>query len=143
MKKNRTSYKEKLNISTVKNEAKKKNTKEYGVSGISIMMGKPKEDVLKILQGPKRIALIEEMVKFDPTVGASDSLISSIASGVKFSIKPKQVPEDATAKIKKQAQKQADLISSIFFEDLNHPFQNIIQNGLTAPRYGFALLEPE
>ena len=59
----------------VKNETKKVNTKEYGVSGISVMMGKPKEDILKILQGPKRISLIEEMVKFDPTVGASDSLI--------------------------------------------------------------------
>ena len=90
MKKNRTSYKEKLNINTeVKNETKKTNTKEYGVSGLSVTMGKPKEDVLKILQGPKRISLIEEMVKFDPTVGASDSLISSIASGVKFSIKAK------------------------------------------------------
>jgi len=143
MKKNRTSYKEKLNINTeVKNEVRKVNTKEYGVSGLSVMMGKPKEDILKILQGPKRISLIEEMVKFDPTVGASDSLISSIASGVKFSIKAKAVPEDSTAKIKKQAQKQKELINSIFFEDLNHPFQNIIQNGLTAPRYGFALLEP-
>lgn len=143
MKKNRTSYKEKLNINTeVKNETKKVNTKEYGVSGLSVSMGKPKEDVLKILQGPKRISLIEEMVKFDPTVGASDSLISSIASGVKFSIKAKAVPEDSTAKIKKQAEKQKELINSIFFEDLNHPFQNIIQNGLTAPRYGFALLEP-
>lgn len=139
MKKNRTSYKEKLNINA---KATQVDSKEYGVSGISISMGKPKEDVLKILMGPKRISLIEEMVKFDPTVGASDSLISSIASGVSFSIKPKQVPEDSTAKIKKQAQKQADLISSILFEDLNHPFKNIIQNGLTATRYGFALLEP-
>lgn len=143
MKKNRTSYKEKLNTNTdVKNETKKVNTKEYGVSGISVPMGKPKENILKILQGPKRIGLIEEMVKFDPTVGAADSLISSIASGVKFSIKAKQVPENSTAKIKKQAEKQKELINSIFFEDLNHPFQNIIQNGLTAPRYGFALLEP-
>jgi len=143
MKKNRTSYKEKLNTNPdVKNETKKVNTKEYGVSGISVSMGKPKEDILKILQGPKRIGLIEEMVKFDPTVGAADSLISSIASGVKFSIKAKQVPENSTAKIKKQAEKQRKLIDEIFFEDLNHPFQNIIQNGLTAPRYGFALLEP-
>ena len=143
MKKNRTSYKEKLNTNPdVKNETKKVNTKEYGVSGISVSMGKPKEDILKILQGPKRIGLIEEMVKFDPTVGAADSLISSIASGVSFNVKPKKVPDDATAKVKKQAQKQADLISSILFEDLNHPFKDIIQNGLTAPRYGFALLEP-
>ena len=141
MKKNRTNYKEKINAE-IKNEARKTDTKEYGVSGISVMLGKPKEDILKILQGPKRIALIEEMVKFDPTVGAADSLISSIASGVKFSIKPKIVSDDSTAKIKKQANKQAELINSIFFEDLNHPFKDVIQNGLTAPRYGFALLEP-
>ena len=141
MKRNRTSYKEKLNTE-FKNEAKKVNRKEYGVSGLSTSMGKPKEDVLKILMGPKRIALIEEMIKFDPTVGASASLISSIASGVSFSVKPKKVTEDATNKIKKQAQKQADFISSVLFEDLGHPFKNIIQNGITAPAYGFALLEP-
>ena len=61
-------------------------------------------------------------------------MYQSTASSVTWSIKPK----DDTP----QAEEVANFINSCLFEDLGHPFQDMIANALTASQYGFALIEP-
>ena len=123
MKKNRTNYKLKQAVG-----------QEIGNTGLSISNGKVSEDTILPLRGPKKIKLLEEMVKFDPTIGAFNNMYQSTASSVTWSIKPK----DDTP----QAEEVASFINSCLFEDLGHPFQDIIANALTASQYGFALIEP-
>ena len=123
MKKNRTNYKLKQAVG-----------QEIGNTGLSISNGKVSEDTILPLRGPKTIKLLEEMVKFDPTIGAFNNMYQSTASSVTWSIKPK----DDTP----QAEEVANFINSCLFEDLGHPFQDMIANALTASQYGFALIEP-
>ena len=123
MKKNRTNYKLKQAVG-----------QEIGNTGLSISNGKVREDTILPLRGPKKIKLLEEMVKFDPTIGAFNNMYQSTASSVTWSIKPK----DDTP----QAEEVANFINSCLFEDLGHPFQDMIANALTASQYGFALIEP-
>ena len=123
MKKNRTNYKLKQAVG-----------QEIGNTGLSISNGKVSEDTILPLRGPKKIKLLEEMVKFDPTIGAFNNMYQSTASSVTWSIKPK----DDTP----QAEEVASFINSCLFEDLGHPFQDMIANALTASQYGFALIEP-
>ncbi len=123
MKKNRTNYKLKQAVG-----------QEIGNTGLSISNGKVSEDTILPLRGPKKIKLLEEMVKFDPTIGAFNNMYQSTASSVTWSIKPK----DDTP----QAEEVANFINSCLFEDLGHPFQDMIANALTASQYGFALIEP-
>lgn len=122
-KKNRTSYK-----------LKKAVGQEYGGSGLSISNGKVKDDTIIPLRGPQKIKLLEEMVKFDSTVGAFNNMYQSTASSVTWRIKPK---DDST-----EAEELANFIDSCLFKDLNHSFQEMIANALTAPQYGFAIIEP-
>lgn len=123
MKRNRTSYK-----------LKKAVEQELGYTGVSISGGKIKEDTILPLRGPKKIKLLEEMVKFDSTIGAFNNMYQSTASSVSWKVKPK----DNT----KEAKEIADFIHSCLFEDLNHPFQEMVANALTASQYGFAIVEP-
>ena len=123
MKKNRTNYKLKQAVG-----------QEIGNTGLSISNGKVSEDTILPLRGPKKIKLLEEMVKFDPTIGAFNNMYQSTASSVTWSIKSK----DDTP----QAEEVANFINSCLFEDLGHPFQDMIANALTASQYGFALIEP-
>ena len=123
MKKNRTNYKLKQAVG-----------QEIGNTGLSISNGKVSEDTILPLRGPKKIKLLEEMVKFDPTIGAFNNMYQSTASSVTWSIKPK----DDTP----QAEEVANFINSCLFEDLGYPFQDMIANALTASQYGFALIEP-
>ena len=53
-KKNRTSYKLKKEVGA-----------ELGYTGLSISNGKVREDYIVPLRGPKKIKLLEEMVRFD------------------------------------------------------------------------------
>ena len=108
MKKNRTNYKLKQAVG-----------QEIGNTGLSISNGKVREDTILPLRGPKKIKLLEEMVKFDPTIGAFNNMYQS-----------------------PQAEEVANFINSCLFEDLGHPFQDMIANALTASQYGFALIEP-
>ena len=122
-KRNRTSYKTKQAVGT-----------ELGYTGISISNGKVKEDNIIPLHGIKKIKLLEEMVRFDSTIGAFNNMYQSTASSVTWRIKPKDDTE--------KAKKIADFIDSCLFQDLNHSFQEVIANALTASQYGFSLIEP-
>ena len=123
-KKNRTSYK-----------LKKAVGQEYGFTGLSLTFdGKVKDDTIMPLRGLRKIKLLEEMVKFDSTIGAFNNMYQSTASSVNWSVKPK---DDS-----KEAQELADFVNSCLFEDLNHSFQEMISNALTASQYGFAIIEP-
>lgn len=122
-KRNRTNYKLKQAVE-----------QELGFTGIDISNGKVKEDTIIPLRGPKKIKLLEEMVKFDSTIGAFNNMYQSTASSVNWEIKPK---DDSN-----EAKELADFIKSCLFEDLNHPFQEMIANALTASQYGFAIIEP-
>lgn len=120
---NRTSYK-----------IKKAVDKEYGCTGLSIGDGRVKEDNIIPLRGPKKIKLLEEMVKFDSTIGAFNNMYQSTASSVTWTIKAKDDTEEA--------KKIADFVDSCLFKDLNHSFQEVVANALTASQYGFAIIEP-
>ena len=122
-KRNRTSYKLKKTVG-----------EEIGYTGLAISNGRVKEDDIIPLRGTKKIKLLEEMVRFDSTIGAFNNMYQSTASSVKWTVKPK----DETP----QAKEYADFIESCFFKDLNHPFQELITNALTASQYGFAIIEP-
>lgn len=123
MKRNRSKYTEKKTVG-----------QEIGYTGLAIGNGRVKEDTILPLRGPKKIKLLEEMVKFDPTIGAFNNMYQSTASSVEWQVKPKDDSDEA--------KKIADFINSCLFEDLNHPFQDLITNALTAPLYGFSLIEP-
>lgn len=122
-KKNRTSYKLKQAVG-----------QELGSTGLSISNGKVRDDNIIPLRGPKKIKLLEEMVKFDSTIGAFNNMYQSTASSVTWKIKPK---DDSP-----QAEEIANFIDSCLFKDLNHSFQEMITNALTASQYGFAIIEP-
>lgn len=122
-KRNRSSYK-----------LKKAVGQEYGAVGLKINNGKVVEDTIMSLRGYKKIKLLEEMVRFDPTIGAFNNMYQSTASAVEWKLKARNDSEDAKY-IK-------DFVYSCLFEDLNHPFGEMIQNALTASQYGFALIEP-
>ena len=121
-KKNRTNYKS------------KPVEKEMGCVGIAISNGKVKEDTLRSLRGPEKIKKLEEMVNFDSTIGAFNNMYLSLASSVKWSVKPKDESEEA--------KKQEEFINSCLFEDLNGSFIEMVNNALTASTYGFAIVEP-
>lgn len=144
-KKNRTSYKEKeehLNVYDSAGQIKKYTEKELGVTGLALVLGKVREDTIKQLRGSNKIKILEEMVKYDPIIGAFNNMYKSMAASVKFKIKPKNIDEKSDDKLKNKAKEQADFIHSVLFEDLDHPFQNSIINALTTPQYGFSLQEP-
>lgn len=123
-KRNRISYRD-----------RKAKGEEIGYSGVPISMGKVREDTLSCLRGPKKIKLLEEMVNFDPIVGAFNNMYLSIASSVKWSVKAKDDSQEA--------KDVADFISSCLFDDLSvSTFDEMVKNALTACTYGFSLIEP-
>lgn len=123
-KRNRKSYKEKQKYAEA----------EIGSTGLSISCNRIREDVIPAIRGDKKIKLLEEMVNFDPTIGAFNNMFQSIASSVDWSIKPKDDSDEAM--------KVKDFIEECLLKDLNVPFSDAIKNALTACQYGFAILEP-
>lgn len=123
MKKNRTSYK-----------IKKAVGQEFGFTGLRINNNKVTEDTILPLRGTKKIKLFEEMVRFDPTVGAFNNMYQSTACSVDWKLKPKNDTQEA--------KDIYEFIKSCLFEDLGHPFEDFISNALTASQYGFAIIEP-
>lgn len=121
-KRNRTNYKKRIDST------------EIGFYGLPISNGKLKEDTIRKLRGVRKIKVLEEMVSFDPTIGAFNNMYQSTASTVNWFIKPKDDSEEAKG--------VAKFIESCFFEDLGHPFQDLISNAMTASQYGFSLIEP-
>lgn len=122
-KKNRTSYKDRQAIG-----------QEYGCTGLYVGQGRVIDNSIIPLRGPKKIKLLEEMVRFDSTIGAFNNMYQSTASSVTWRVKPKDDTDEA--------KEVADFIHSCLFEDLNHSFQEMITNALTASQYGFAIIEP-
>lgn len=144
-KKNRTSYKDKeeyINVYDSAGQVRKYTEKELGVTGLAIVLGRVREDTIRQLQGTNKIKTLEEMVKYDSTIGAFNNMYKSMASSVKPKIKPKALDENVDEKLKTKAKEQADFIQSVLFEDLDHPFEESITNALTTPQYGFSLQEP-
>lgn len=95
MKRNRTKYKERQVVG-----------QEIGQTGLRINLGKVAEDTIKPLRGAKKIKLLEEMVRFDPTIGAFNNMYQSTASSVEWTIKPKDDTDEA--------KEVADFINSCF-----------------------------
>lgn len=125
VRRNRKSYKEKRPY----------NEREMGYTGLTLTpSSKVREDVIPQLRGPKKIKLLEEMVRYDSTIGGFNNMYQSIASSVTWDIKAKDDSEEA--------QDIADFIKECLFEDLSTPFTDAIKNALTACQYGFAILEP-
>lgn len=122
-KKNRTSYLNKAKSDTV----------SLGSFGLRYQNGKVVEDTIALLKGPKKIKMLEEMVRFDPTIGGSDKMISALFSPLTFDIKPFNET--------KKAKKYADFIKSCLFEDLYGGFDQVITDALTMRTYGFSVLE--
>ena len=83
-KKNRTSYKLKKEVGA-----------ELGYTGLSISNGKVREDYIVPLRGPKKIKLLEEMVRFDSTIGAFNNMYQSTANSVTWRIEPKDESDKA------------------------------------------------
>lgn len=126
-KRNRTSYKEK--------EVKKSVSKEIGFNGIPLSGGKRViDDTIAPLRGTKKIKLLEEMVNFDPIIGAFNNMYLSIASSVTWNLKAKDDTEEA--------QNVKDFVQQCLFEDLDGTFEEMVQNALTACTYGYSIIEP-
>ena len=125
-KRNRTVYTEKaVNKSGV--------TTELGSFGLKVMNGKVVEDTIALLKGSNKIKMFEEMVRFDPTIGGVDKMLSSLYAGLKYSL----VPANDSPKAKKQMK----FIQECLFEDLYEGFNQVIADALTFRTYGFSLLE--
>lgn len=125
-KRNRTVY-------TEKTVSKSEATKELGSFGLKVMNGKVVEDTIALLKGPQKIKMFEEMVRFDPTIGGVDKMLSSLYSGLKYSLVP--------ANDSKKAEKVKKFIEECLFEDLYEGFTQVIADALTFRTYGFSLLE--
>lgn len=122
-KKNRTSYFNKAKSDTV----------SLGSFGLRYQNGKIVEDTITLLKGPNKIKMLEEMVRFDPTIGGVDKMISSLFANLKFSV---QEANDS-----KKAKKYAEFINSCLFEDLYGGFDQVVSDALTMRTYGFSILE--
>lgn len=125
-KRNRTVYTEKA---VSKSEA----TVELGSFGLKVQSGKIIEDTIALLKGPNKIKMLEEMVRFDPTIGGVDKMLSSLYAGLKYSL----IPADNS----KKAEKIKKFIEECLFEDLHEGFTQVIADALTFRTYGFSLLE--
>jgi len=109
---------------------------ELGVPGLAIQMGNVKEDVIEILRGPKRLKLLEEMVKYDPLIGAFNNMFQSQFMNVDWST-------EASEKDNSQAEEVKELFDTILFKDLSKGnFDELVLNAMTKAIYGFAIIEP-
>lgn len=109
---------------------------ELGVPGVSIKNGNVKEDVIEILRGPKRLKLLEEMVKYDPVVGAFNNMFQSQFMNIDWSV-------ETSEKDNAQAEEVRELFDTILFKDLSKGnFDELVLNAMTKAIYGFAIIEP-
>jgi len=110
--------------------------KELGVPGLSISLGKVKEDTLAILRGPKKIKLLEEMFRYDPMIGAFNTMLQSQVLSVEWSVQASDEKNTESVDIK-------DFINQVLFKDLSEgTFDDLVLNAMTKSGYGFAILEP-
>ena len=78
----------KTNNPIEKADVKRTTTAEYGISGLPMSFGKVKKDTREYLRGINKIKMLEEMVRFNPTVGAFNNMYVSTANTVSWSTWP-------------------------------------------------------
>lgn len=113
-------------------QTKRTTTAEYGLSGLPMSFGKVKKDTREYFRGINKIKMLEEMVRFNPTVGAFNNMYVSTANTVSWSTMPADDSDEAKA------------IQTFVDEclgDMAIPLDRVIKDALTAPQYGFALAE--
>lgn len=122
----------KTNNPIEKADVKRTTTAEYGISGLPMSFGKVKKDTREYFRGINKIKMLEEMVRFNPTVGAFNNMYVSTANTVSWSTLPADDSDEAKA------------VKTFIDEclgDMAIPLDRVVKDALTAPQYGFALAE--
>lgn len=106
---------------------------EIGQSGLYRVSGWVQADSLNELNSwPRACQIYTEMAMNSTTVGALLYAVQSLCRSVKWDVVPaSQKPEDKEA---------AEFVESCF-NDMEHPFRDILDNALTMLSFGFSLCE--
>ena len=122
----------KTNNPIEKADVKRTTTAEYGISGLPMSFGKVKKDTREYFRGINKIKMLEEMVRFNPTVGAFNNMYVSTANTVSWSTLPADDSDEAKA---------VKMFIDECLGDMAIPLDRVVKDALTAPQYGFALAE--
>ena len=106
---------------------------EISNSGLKIFSGIPAEELKRELDFPENIKTYK-LMSYHPAVNAALTLYSSMIAKARYRI---IAPKDATEEEKRQAK----ILGEMLFEDMEHPFEDVIQDALTMSIYGFSVSE--
>jgi len=106
---------------------------EISSSGLNIFSGIPQEELRRELDFPNNIKTYKQM-SYHPSVNASVSLYCSMIAKANYRV---VAPENASEEEKNRAK----VISQMLFEDMEHPFEDVIQDAATFLVYGFSVSE--
>jgi hypothetical protein len=106
---------------------------EISSSGLNLFSGIPAEELKRELDFPNNIKTYKQM-SYHPAVNAAITLYSSMIAKARYRI---VAPKNATDEEKRQA----EILGEMLFEDMDHPFEDVIQDALTITTYGFSVAE--
>lgn len=106
---------------------------EISNSGLNIFSGIPQEELKRELDFPNNLKTYK-LMSYHPAVNAALTLYSSMIAKARYRIIPHK---NAT----EEEKRQAEILSQMLFEDMEHPFEDVIQDALTMTTYGFSVLE--
>lgn len=106
---------------------------EISSSGLSIFSGITQEELKQELNPPNNFTTYK-LMSYHPTVNAALTLYSMMIAKANYRIVPPKNPSEAE-------KKQAEIIHQMLFEDMEKPFEDVVQDALTMTTYGFSVCE--
>lgn len=106
---------------------------EISTSGLNIFSGIPQEELRRELDFPNNIKTYKQM-NYHPSVNASVALYGSMIAKANYRVVAPEQPSE-------EEKNRAKVISQMLFEDMEHPFEDVIQDAATFLVYGFSVAE--
>ena len=106
---------------------------EISTSGINLFSGVPRVELKRELDFPNNL-ITYQLMSYHPTINAGLNLYSAMTTKAEYRVVP---VSNATEEEKRQAK----IIHEMLFEDMDIPFENVVQDALTMNIYGFSVLE--
>lgn len=106
---------------------------EISSSGLNLFSGIPQTELRSELEFPNNIKTYK-LMNYHPSVNASVALYGSMIAKANYRI---VTPENATEEEKNRSK----IIAQMLFEDMDHPFEDVIEDATTFLVYGFSVSE--
>lgn len=106
---------------------------EISSSGLNLFSGIPAEELKRELDFPNNLKTYK-LMSYHPAVNAALTLYSSMIAKARYRV---LAPNDAI----EDEKRKAEIIREMLFEDMEHPFEDIVQDALTMTTYGFSVSE--